>query len=157
DTVADTMLTPGQVGIPFYCSFVFLAGLYGKPCLLYSVGVGPVFSEYGKQLTRLAFEGADFATVRDEQSRQVLSAIGSSSDRVRVTTDPGFMLPEDKQSSKEILTRILPQPRHPLIGVCLRYWDINAAPEFWQKEVARALDQFIDAYNASAIFIPFQN
>src|SRR5215470_16943351 len=44
DTVADTMLTPGQVGIPFYCSFVFLAGLYGKPCMLYSVGVGPLFT-----------------------------------------------------------------------------------------------------------------
>ncbi|HUJ77127.1 MAG TPA: polysaccharide pyruvyl transferase family protein, partial [bacterium] len=59
------LLTPQQAGIPFYSSFPLLSSLLEKPMMVYAAGVGPLRSEGGKELTRLAFELASTATVRD--------------------------------------------------------------------------------------------
>ena len=72
-----SMLTPKNAGLSFYAGIPLLAALSGKPCMLYAVGVGPLESEESRRLTRAAFELAQCATVRDEESLRVLQEMGS--------------------------------------------------------------------------------
>jgi len=100
---ANTLLTAKHAGIPFFSGFPLLAWLLDKPCMIYAAGVGPLFSDEGKELTRLAFELVDVATVRDAESRQILQTLGLSVDKIRVTADPAFNLPIDEAGARTVL------------------------------------------------------
>jgi polysaccharide pyruvyl transferase CsaB len=153
---SSTLLTKDHSGNSYFAGFPLLAALNGKPCMLYSVGVGPLFTEEGKSLTRMAFEAASAATVRDTESRELLEAMGVPTDQVRVTADPAYSIPTDDRRAKEILAAVGARPDAPLIGVCVRKWDVNVSPQYWQEQVAAALDRFSEAQNPSFIFVPFQ-
>ena len=63
-----TILTPNYGGIAYYSSIPLLAHLLNKPCQILSVGVGPLRTQEGRDYTRLAFELAQEASVRDRES-----------------------------------------------------------------------------------------
>jgi polysaccharide pyruvyl transferase CsaB len=149
----DRLLTRQHGGIPFYAGFPFLGALTDRAGMLSAVGVGPLFSDEGKALTRLAFEAAEVATVRDPESRDVLASIGLAVDRVPVTADHAFRLPADREAGRRIVP-VTWEP--PVIAVCLRNWDVDIWPEAWQPRVSAALDAFVDTHGGSLVFVPFQ-
>jgi polysaccharide pyruvyl transferase CsaB len=153
---ANNILTRQHVGIPFYSGIPILALLNDKPFMIYSVGVGPLLTEEGKRLTSLSFKIADIATLRDNDSLNLLHAIGVQRKDLKVTADPTFRLRMKIDKGNEILTKIRMEQSGPLVGVCLRNWDFGVKPEIWQQEVAQALDQFVQNYRAVLLFIPFQ-
>ncbi len=63
-----TILTRDQSGLAYYVGILILARLVGVPSMIYAVGVGPLRTDQSKELTTLAFELADAATVRDRTS-----------------------------------------------------------------------------------------
>jgi GT2 family glycosyltransferase len=73
--------------------------------------------------------------------------------------DPAFNLEPDILRAQKILrTANLPsRDGAPLIAVCVRFWDIHVSLEEWQKNLARALDQFVERVDGEILFIPFQN
>ncbi len=144
----DTLLTAKHWGIAFYTSCALIAHLNRKPVMIYAVGVGPLISVHGKRLTRAACEIASKITVRDEGSKSLLLSIGVPSGKVEVTADPAFSIPHP--------TRIGRSGTRPVAGVCIRHWSFGVYPEFVEREIARALDDFIDETGGSVIFIPFQ-
>jgi polysaccharide pyruvyl transferase CsaB len=152
----STLLTKYHSDNSFYSGFPLLAKLNDKPCMIYSVGVGPLFSESGKALTRMAFELADVVTVRDNESRKLAESIGIESDTIQVLVDPAFGLPSDQLKADEALTGARVPRDMPLIGVCLRNWDISVPEVAWQQQVAAALDRFIETQNVFVLFVPFQ-
>ena len=152
----DTLLTRRHGGIPYYSGFPFLATLTERPCMLYAVGVGPLFSDEGKSLTRLAFEHADVATVRDPESRDLLVNIGVPAGRIRLTADPAFGLSAEPGTVPEAVLDARRRQKGPVVGVCLRNWDVDVWPEAWQPQVAAALDEFIETRDGSLVFVPFQ-
>jgi polysaccharide pyruvyl transferase CsaB len=144
----DTLLTAKHWGIAFYTSCALLAHLHRKPVMLYAVGVGPLISVHGKRLTRAACEIAAKISVRDDGSKTLLLSIGVPPHKVEVTADPAFSIQHP--------TRAARSGKRPIAGVCIRHWSFGVYPEFLEREIARALDDFIDEPGGSVVFIPFQ-
>jgi len=151
----EYLLTQSHNSISFYTGFPILAGLYKKPCMLYSVGVGPLLTEAGKHLTCQAFENATLATVRDIESYDLLKSLGLSTEKVHITSDPAFLLPSDENNARRIL-RSAKLENSQFVAVSLRNWDVNVSAKYWQNELARVFDQFIDQYGVTLVFIPLQ-
>ena len=153
----DTHLTHNHWGITYYSSIGLLAHLYGKPFMIYSVGVGPLYSDEGKYWTRLTFELADVAAVRDSESHALLTSLGVPADQVGVKPDPGFTLVPEKSEAIVILeTAGVNLHGQPVLGVCLRNWTDGGKTITWKQELASALDRFIQRYKFQVVFIPFQ-
>jgi polysaccharide pyruvyl transferase CsaB len=155
--IPDALLTTGNWGLGFHVTPALLAAIYGKPLILYAVGVGPLFSEHARKFTRAVCEAAQAISVRDQASRQILESIGVAPGRVTVTADPAFALrPAEPERIAEIMQAEGLANGCPLIGVVLRHWAFGSHPAFWEKEVAAGLDRFLDETSASIVFIPFQ-
>ena len=154
----DAVLTSYHSGIGFYSSFPVLATLLNKPLMLYAVGVGPLESELGKRHTLTAFQQARLATVRDAESKHLLERLGINPQQIRVTADPAFSHPPapPERVQSILLETGLPKERRPLLGVAVRNWNVGVLPN-WERQVADALDQFIERHAACALFVPLQN
>lgn len=155
----EYLLTQNHSGVAFFSGFALLAAMYQKPLMLYAVGVGPLLTEAGERLTKVSFEAANVASVRDAESLDVLHKLGLQNANGFVTGDPAFMLKPDKARAEKILQNLkLPGNENaPLIAVCVRYWDIQVSPEKWQSSLAGALDRFVEEVDGEILFIPFQN
>ncbi|NIM94189.1 MAG: hypothetical protein GTO18_10825, partial [Anaerolineales bacterium] len=147
-----SFMTRRQGGITEFGSPILLAKLLGVRCMFYTVGVGPLRSEDGRLYSRILFEAADGATVRDEGSRQLLQEIGVDTEGISIASDPAFRtsFPEVDQRFHTQLED-LPGPK---IGVSLRYWNFGADPEEWGPQVSLALDQVVDAVAGTVVLVP---
>lgn len=154
----DTVLTASYAGIPFYSSFPLLAFLIDKPCMIYAVGVGPLLTEAGKVLTRLAFASTNIATVRDPESKFMLESVGVPPERIQVTADPAFDLefPDSIRILKVVQEVMGTRFGRPLVGVALRNWNVGVSQDSWEHQVAVGLDRFVAELNAAVLFVPFQ-
>ncbi len=152
-------------GIVSVGSLPLLSKLFGVPCMIYAVGVGPLRSERGREHTRKAFQRCVIATVRDQHSRRVLrqtgfDAVNDARPVVRVLADPAFGLRvgEDSQAQADaVFDEMNIPPEASLLGVSLRYWDQSTPVDEWIPRVAKAVDAFLSAHPAfESLFIPFQ-
>jgi polysaccharide pyruvyl transferase CsaB len=148
----DAFLTDRHWGPVYFAGPALLAMLYEKPLMLYAVGVGPLVSEHARGFTRAACDAANTITVRDAGSKELLEAIGVAGGKIAVTADPAFAFSPDGCAAA---AGPAPGPC-PIVGVSLRPWAIGAYPEFWQREVAAALDAFLEKHGGSILFLPFQ-
>jgi polysaccharide pyruvyl transferase WcaK-like protein len=85
----NTYLRSVHGGITTYGTLPKLAELFGVPCMLYAVGLGPLFSEEARFQTKDIFSLCAASTVRDENSRRLLHEIGWEGD-AEITADPGM-------------------------------------------------------------------
>jgi polysaccharide pyruvyl transferase CsaB len=150
----SSLLTSRQAGIAEYGAPLVLARLLGKASALYGVGVGPLLTAQGRELTRELVGLADGVTVRDEASRQVLASIGCDPARVAVTADPAFGVPETPLG--EGLRAFLATLPRPILGVSLRHWSIGVSQADWESAVAAALDCHLAEVGGTAFFVPLQ-
>jgi polysaccharide pyruvyl transferase CsaB len=151
----ESLLTRGQGKLPFVAAFPLLAGLTGRPCMIYGVGVGPLLTAEGGRLTRGAFEQSSVATVRDEESRETLRRIGVDVSRVQVTADPAFGLSVDEAAGRKVLSELGMDPARPTVAVCVRPWTIGVSAA-WAEGVAAGLEAFVEQTGANLVFLPFQ-
>ncbi len=149
----DGFLTDNHWGVSFFAGPAVMAMLCQKPVMLYAVGVGPLFSDHARQLTRIACDCAAAITVRDNASKRILESIGVDGDRIQVTADPAFGLP---QTQEQTLASSDPTASHPRIAVALRPWRIGTDQSFWEREVAAGMDHFVRHHGGSLIFVPFE-
>ncbi len=59
----------GAPDLAHYGGFSLLANLYGKPFMVYGVGVGPLITDAGREMVKVAHSLADKITVRDVESK----------------------------------------------------------------------------------------
>lgn len=145
----SNILTSAHIGISFYTSLSLLAFIHHKPLMLYAVGVGPLVSEKGKAHVKAIAEQAALITVRDRQSRDVLMKLGVPAKRMTLAADPVAGLTFEKRIEEEGRRRL---------GIVLRNWNVGVEPEYWEKCVAEAVDNFLDSHpEFEAVFIPFQD
>ena len=152
----STLLTPNHFGITFYAGPAVLACLAGKPLALFALGFGPLTSPEARRMVRGVCEAASFLSVRDADSRDLLIASGVSADRIALSTDAAFALPDVTAESRSRLTATLAHSGKPIVGVALRPWTLGVDRERWEAEVALALDRFVDDTGGSLVFVPFQ-
>jgi polysaccharide pyruvyl transferase CsaB len=151
----SSLLTSRQAGIAEYGGPLVLARLLSKHSALYGVGVGPLRTQEGRELTRQLVALADGITVRDEASRQVLASIGCDAARVAVTADAAFGLPETPL--RDDLRAFLATLPRPILGVSLRHWSIGATQAGWESAVAEALDRHLAVVGGTTLFVPLQD
>ena len=146
----DAFLTDRHWGPVYFAGPAVLAMLHEKPLMLYAVGVGPLVSEHARGFTRAACDAANTITVRDAGSKELLESLGVACAKIAVTADPAFAF-----SPLSCPTVAVPGAS-PIVGVSLRSWEIGVYPDFWQREVAAALDAFLERHGGSILFLPFQ-
>ncbi len=148
------ILTRDHWGLSFYVTPALLAAIYGKPLMLYAVGVGPLLSEHGRKYTKVAGDIAARITVRDPVSKDLFESLGVSPEKITVTADPAFDLAPAPEAAD------LPEVREwksggPAIAVCLRTWTFGADSTFCDREVAAALDDVLANEGGRILFVPF--
>ncbi len=151
---ADGFLTEGNWGIGFHATAAILAALFEKPLALCAVGVGPLLTAEAALYVRGVFGAANYASVRDEASRELAG-------RAEVTADPAFLLSAaPAERVREIWAEEgIPEPPAGAsrVVVAIRHWAHEVEPEVWERELARGLDAFAAAHKgAQLVFVPFQ-
>ena len=144
-------------GLTFCAMFPALAAMLGKPFVVHAVGVGPLATDAGRRYTRLTFDRADVATVRDEASAALLADLGVDPGRIAVTADPAVLIataPADLVATRMSGLGITASRRR--IGVALRSWGTPEAEAHWQTTLATALDRIITTLGADVVFVAFQ-
>jgi len=145
----DTLLSDEHWGLTYWAGCALLGALHRKPVMLCAVGVGPIESEQGARLTKAACQAATAITVRDEGSKAVLVRIGVPTEKVRMTADLAFAFSPHAP-------RIELTERRPVLGVAVRPWSIGVHPDFFEREIASALDMFLEQTRGAVVFLPFQ-
>lgn len=153
----ETILTRAHAGIAFYSEFAVLARLLDKPLAIFAVGVGPLTTAAGREWTRLAFNLAQQATVRDAGSKRLLQRLGCETGRITLTADPAFCLERDEQGAQALISESIPHNNLPMVAACLRNWDVNCDQETWQRQVAQGLDSLCETHPSNFLFLPFHN
>ncbi len=143
-----TFLTPKYSGLTYYASVAVLARLMGKPFGLWSVGISPLVTESARRFTAALFEESSFASVRDEETTDLLRQTGFSRP-VAVFPDPAFTLTPLPLDSP------LPRKR-PCLAVCLRNWHPRPQASTWENEMVRGLQLFLERTGGEALLLPFQ-
>jgi polysaccharide pyruvyl transferase CsaB len=144
----SAVLTREQAGLSHYVAPALLAAVYGKPVMLYAVGVGPLFSEHGRRYTKAVADVASRVTVRDAPSKELLESLGIAAEKVELTGDPAFDLkPADVD---------LPGAGEgPVVAVSVRNWIFGTDQRSSEREIAAALDAFLQSEGGRAVFLPF--
>jgi polysaccharide pyruvyl transferase WcaK-like protein len=116
----------------------------GIPVYFYAVGVGPLISPVGRELTRRVCACAAAITVRDQLSRAELVGLGIPPEKVEVTADPAVRLPSPDGPRAGGGNR-------PRIGFAVRDWFPVTAPGAVQLPHGSAyLGRYLDQFAAAA-------
>ncbi|MFB5674740.1 polysaccharide pyruvyl transferase CsaB [Paenibacillus terreus] len=107
--------------IPYYLAILKLAQWAGKPTFVYAQGIGPVQRKWFYPLIKSVFNRCKYISVRDEQSADLLAAMGVQRSSVNVVPDPvmGLPLPANADSGANGWS----PTGMPVIGISVRYWD----------------------------------
>ena len=143
----------------YYLTLIVAAKGYGAKVMMYANGVGPLRRPSNRRLAARVVESyVDLATLREENSAQVLREIGVEKTRTVVTADPVFStepVPEDRVD--EILKAEglldLVSSGTPVVGISIRSWAKN---DFVAK-VAAFADAYSSERGAHILYIPMQH
>ncbi len=127
-----------------------IAKVFRKPVFYWGHGIGPIFTRQGREFVRWFYELADFTTLRDIRSYDLLKRIYPEIRDVRVDTDPVMGLDINRFISR--LDFDIPGDRIK-IGINLRPWfGIGGVIE----KIARAFNAlYAEARNFTIVPIPF--
>jgi polysaccharide pyruvyl transferase CsaB len=154
----SSLLTPDHSGIAYYAGFPVVGATLEVPVAIVAAGVGPLLTQAGKEITRLAFENAAHVTVRDAASKKLLEEIGIGGSRVAVTADAAFALDQEDLSLDAVMTNTFAALPRPLVGVALRSWNVQGQDsEELAQTVAEVLDRFVGTRGGSVVFFSFQS
>lgn len=146
----------GAPDLAHYGGFSLLGNLYRKPFMIYGAGIGPLETDAGREMVRVAHSLADRITVRDSESKSLLEEIGVESGRVEVTADPAFSLqPADENRAREILRDHGIDCSRPVIAVTARPWDYGVSQSEWERSLADGVSRFAHSKQAQILLIPF--
>lgn len=154
----ESLLTSHHTGVASFSNFVLLAAVLNKPLIVYAIGVGPLNTDQGRLHTRMAFEQAQVATVRDSESLELVLSLGIPADHVEQTADPAFRLRPVpvEQIQDRLEAEGVGANASARLGVAVRPWNVGVDQAAWTAEVAAALDQWLDENDREVVFVPFQ-
>lgn len=137
--------------LPYYLLIVFLAKLCRTKIMFFSQGIGPVDTTWGKILMKTFANMADFITVRDEHSKQLLRQLGVTKPETVVTADIVFAF---QHKEDDACINSLPlRGNEQLVAVSVRPWFHHR--DYYEK-IAKALDWLIELESITPIFVPME-
>ena len=152
----DRIFTTGS-GFTVYVAPALYGLLAQKRVMLWGVGIGPFKSDLAREYTKAVCLAADVVTVRDQLSRSLLKSAGVPSSRIIVTADCAFGAKPCKKSAKA-LRGLFPERSSsgPTVGVAVREWSVDVRSQYWERQLAEALDKFVQSESGRVVFVPFQ-
>ncbi len=152
--VEELFLDP-RGGVPAYLRVPLLAAAWGRPCMVYAQGVGPLGVPENRRLVGLALSGVDVITVRDAASADLLRECGVTACPILTTADPVVSIrPAPAERGRELIAGTALDPgRRPIVAVTPRVppsGDIS-----WVGPLSTALKDFGREAGASVLFVPF--
>ncbi|GAA0336715.1 polysaccharide pyruvyl transferase CsaB [Bacillus carboniphilus] len=137
--------------LPYYLLVVLLAKLCGTKVMFFSQGVGPVTSTWGKILMRLLANRADFITVRDQYSKELLHKLKVNRPKSVVTADIVFGY--HKKEDHTCINSLPLKGDERLVAVSVR--SRFGYTEHYYK-LAEALDELIETDHITPVFVPME-
>ena len=137
--------------LPYYLLIVFLAKLCGTKVMFFSQGIGPVTSTWGKILMKVFANMADFVTVRDQYSKDLLEQLGVRRPEVVVTSDIVFAFQPKKDTA--CMDSLPLKNQESLVAVSVRPW-FNQVKQF--ERLAKILDSLIEERGITPVFVPME-
>ncbi|HSA06102.1 MAG TPA: polysaccharide pyruvyl transferase CsaB [Candidatus Gastranaerophilales bacterium] len=128
----------------YYLSLLLAAKFFNKKIFVYAQGIGPLKSLLSRLLTAFVIKKADFVTVRDNKSAEILSSLKIKS---TVTTDPVWGL-EDFSNKEDFNENKIK------IGVQLRNW--RSLDESRLNLIADAISSNFQDVNTEIYLLPLQ-
>lgn len=139
--------------LPYYLLIVFLAKLCGTKVMFFSQGIGPVNSTWGKILMKVFANLADFITVRDQYSKDLLIKLGVTRPEAVVTSDIVFAFhPREDTACMDSLPQSI-QNSKDLVAVSVRPW-FDKVKQF--EQIAEILDSLIETRGITPVFVPME-
>jgi polysaccharide pyruvyl transferase CsaB len=148
----DTYPTKFLFGpLPYYLLIVFLAKLCGTKVMFFSQGIGPVNSTWGKILMKVFANMADFITVRDQYSKDLLHKLGVNRPESIVTADIvfGFQKKEDPSCYNSLPLN----GDEKLVAISVRPW-FNHTEHY--SQLAEVVDSLIETEGITPVFVPME-
>lgn len=135
---------------PLYGSYAMMAKNSGVPYVVYGCGAGPLSTGLGKWFIRYMAKHAANISVRDPQSKELLTSIGVK-ENVHVIGDPAFSLEVER-------THDLTKPK--TIGVTAvpyynaSYWPTGDELKYqnYIEGMAKNLDRLLEQSNSEIVF-----
>lgn len=137
----------------YYLSIILMGKISGKKVMLFAQGIGPIKSGIARSLTKWVCNSSDLMTVRDDGSFEELKTMGVYRDKIIVTADAVFSLPEANKKLGRTILEAKGMNKKMLIGLALRHWQ---GEERYVKEFAQAVEYLRSTYNAQIVFMPLQ-
>lgn len=142
--------------IPYFVILTLMAKMTGTPVMWYGISVGPIHTEYGRNLTRLAAQLAEVITLRDERSVGELRNLDWHGE-LTCLPDPVLGLQAVGESATPHPVKQLALQRGgPLIAVSVRA--LQDSPELSFDDyligLAAVCDHLAEERGASLLFIP---
>lgn len=141
--------------IPYFVILTLMAKMTGTPVMWFGISVGPLHTDYGRNLTRLAAQLADVITVRDERSIGELRGLGWHGDLTRLPDPVLGLRPVAGMGQHPVKLQAL-QCSGPLIAVSVRALPDSSELTFndYLAAMAEVCDRLAEASGASLLFVP---
>ena len=148
----DTTSTRSLV---YYLFIIKWAKLMHKKVMLYANGIGPVSKAGNRSMVKRVVNKVDIITLREEDSRKELAAMGVTNKRMYVTADPVFTM---EAASKETSVKLLEEADvsfdKGIVGVSVRNWKND---EDFINNFAVICDKIHDEFEKEIVFIVMHN
>lgn len=139
----------------YYLSIIWMAKKMGLKVMVYANGIGPIYKEANRKLTKRIVNQVDMITLREEGSRQELRRLDIQKPPILVTADPALTLEAvDGHAVDEVFQKEKIDCSGPLIGFSLRDW--KGHEKRYGEVIAQIADYMIEKYNVKPVFIPMQ-
>jgi polysaccharide pyruvyl transferase CsaB len=119
-----------------FAQFHYLARELGVASAVLGQGVGPLHGADARDIARQVFEEADFASVRDGESAQLLRRIGVER-LVPIAPDPAWTI-APREPVRDLPERYPALVGHRLVAMIVRHWPFDAT---WEDDFAQAFDR----------------
>ncbi|MCP3031459.1 polysaccharide pyruvyl transferase CsaB [Halobacillus sp. A1] len=119
----------GVKSVIYYTGVIGIAKLLQKPVIIYSQGIGPLNGKIAKKLTEFTMNKVDHLTVRDRDSKQLLTKMG-----IRKNIE---VVPDSVMGLDDSLTESGREKDNSVIIVCVRPWP---STQPYQQKFAHGLD-----------------
>ncbi len=152
--VVNDLLSNFGKGIAYYAVPPLIAKIFGKPVFYWAHGVGPFYTDEAVELTKWAYSLADFATVRDKHSYDLLTSMGVPEEKLNIDCDPVVKLDVKALINKDLISQLDIPDNRLVIGVNLRPWKDR------DQEISEHLaESLTELYNSNKnilfLLIPF--
>lgn len=147
--------TTSTRSLMYYLFIIEWAKIMHKKVMLYANGIGPVSKKQNRKMVKRVVSKADIITLREEDSKRELEAMGVSGERLFVTADPVFTMSSitEEAAEKLLYEAGIPDDKR-LIGISVRNWKND---EDFIDKFALICDKIYEKFDRNIVFIVMHN